>query len=130
MKKRSRKQVDDAISRTKRQARLVTIRGWDSEEEATGFYGRFSFHPTIPDHKRVAIHDYIVMTPARWEIEAHIHLKFANGESRVDVWEGVTEQAITAPDTLEVRKLVREEACRKINPRFIQDVAYKMRLAR
>jgi hypothetical protein len=130
MKKRSRKQVDDAISRTKRQARLVTIRGWDSDEEATGFYGRFEFHPTIEKGKRVALHDYIVLSPSRWEIEAHVHVRFSDGTGRVDVWEGETLQAIRAADIKHVLSVIREEACKAINPKWVQDVVYKMRLAR
>lgn len=126
-RKPQKRKVSD-IERTRRMARLVTVKGWDCDDEPTGFYGRFNFHPTVDKSKRVALHDYICLSPNLWEIEAHVHLRFADGSGHVEVWEAVTDQAITAVDTLEVRKAIRQAACAKINPKWIEDVVYQMRV--
>lgn len=125
----SRKGQNDAIvARTKRMAKLVTIKGWDSEEEKTGFYGRFSFHPSIPKHRWVAVHDYICQTPNRWKIIAFCRVKYADGTRETFEAIGTTGQPSTAEGTREVRHYLMEQASGSVNPKYIEAQAYEMRI--
>lgn len=125
----SRKGQNDAIvARTKRMAKLVTIKGWDCEDEPTGWYGRFNFHPSIPRDKRVAVHDYICQTPNRWHITALCHVKYANGERAVLVADGETGQPCLAKETKDARAQIMAEASGSVNPKWIESQAYEMRV--
>lgn len=88
------------------------------------------FAASVPPGKRNSLADYMTSTPNRWHITARVAVRHADGERYHEEVEAETGQALVLWETTEIRDELMRQATASVNPKYVEDRTFIMRIAR
>lgn len=124
--KGSRKRYASYADRTRRLLGATDLIAWDNDESQPVI----RFAASVPSGKHKSLADFMTSTPNRWHITARAVVRMPSGECFNEDVEAVTGQALVLHELTEQRKKLMADATANINPKYVEDRVYIMRLAR
>lgn len=122
----SRKRYASYADRTRRLLGATDLVAW--HDDVSNPVIRFA--ASVPTSKHKSLADFMTSTPNRWHITARAVVRMPNGETFNEEVEAVTGQALVLHELKEHREQLMKEATANINPKYVEDRVYIMRLAR